>query len=578
MHGDESGLAVIGQVVTFLAATSLLVPAFRRIGLSAVMAFLVVGVMIGPAGLGRFAEDAPWIASFTFQDLGPAQKLAELGVVFLLFVIGLEVSLDRLWAMRRLVFGFGTSQLVLTAVVITAIAYAFGNPFNVSAVTGLAFALSSTAIVLQLLRERRSIAGPVGRAAFSVLLWQDLAVVPILFLVGGLSARASVDEPADLTTVLWSLLAAVLAIAAIVVVGRYLLRPLFRWTASVDSREVFVATVLLVIIGAAVAAEAAGLSMALGAFLAGLLLAETEFRHEVETDVEPFKGLLLGLFFVVVGMQIDLALVLAEPFRLFIGIVGLFIVKGAILLPLAHWFGMPWPRAIELSLLLGQAGEFAFVVVAVATEGAIYSRATSGYMMFVIAASIFLTPLVARLGEEIAARFEKTGGDRPDGLNEASGHVIVAGYGRVGQLIGGILQDEEIPHAALDNDADLVVALRKKGWPVHFGNAVRKDVLAAMGTARAAAIVVTMNDPELVERVVMVARSSWPHVKVYARARDIAQSRRLRIAGAAFAGPETIEATLQLGEALLAGLGMPDEAVTRVIHQWREVERAETLV
>jgi len=579
MHTHSIDFGVLLQILVFLGATSLLTPAFRKAGLSAVMAFLLIGMLAGPHGVGRLAGEAPWLAAVTIQDAEATRGLAEFGVVFLLFVIGLEVSSERLWALRRFVLGLGLAQVLLTAGVVGAIALAFGSGAPVAAITGLAFGLSSTAVVLQILGERRQLAGPVGRAGFSILLLQDLAVVPILFVVAAISAEAAGDSPVGPLGVAGAFGAAVLAIGAIVLGGRYLAKPLFRWAAAGGSREVFLATALLVVIGAAALAQAAGLSMALGAFLAGLLLAETEFRHEIETDLEPFKGLLLGLFFVTVGLRIDPAVILAQPLQVFAGLVGLILVKAAVLAPLARVFGLSWPKAFELALLLGQAGEFGFVILAAAREGGAYPAALADYMLLLIALSLFFTPLLAWAGLRLRQALEREdGAPGPEAPLDATGHVVIAGYGRVGQALGDMLQAQRVGHIALDTDAELVSGLRQRGWPVHFGDASRKEVLSAVGAERAAAIVVTMDDAPAVERIVAAVRAAWPHAPVFARARDPEQAGRLHRLGAAFASPETTEATLQLGEALLGGLGVPDEAARRIIDERREAERVKTLV
>ncbi len=572
MNETHDMAEIVLPSVVFLAATSLLVPTFRKAGLSAVMAFLIIGILIGPNVLGQLPDQIPWTQILVLDPEGPAQWLAELGVVFLLFAIGLEVSTTRLWTLRRLVLGFGVAQVATTALVVGLVALWFGNAVSVAAVIGLAFALSSTAVVLQLLGERRQIAGTVGKAAFSVLLLQDLAVIPILFATEALGAGAAA-EGTDLGALAVALAAALAAMAGILIAGRFLLRPLFRWVASIGSREVFVAAVLLVVVSAALAAEAAGLSMALGAFLAGLLLAETEFRHEIEADLEPFKGLLLGLFFVTVGMQIDLGQVWAAPLQILVGVVGLVMIKAAILVPLGRAFGLSWPQAVEVGFLLAQAGEFAFVIVTTAARGGAIPAETADYMLVVIAVSLFLTPVAASLGAILAKRMTRASATTisPDDT-ALSGHVVIAGYGRVGQALGDLLQQQEIPHVALENDVAAVGELRKRGWPVHFGDASRKEVLATVGAGNAAAIVVTMNASEAVERVVTAIRAAWPHVPVFARARDPVQARRLHMAGAAFASPETIEATLQLGDALLNHLGVPDETVRRVIDEKRQSE------
>jgi CPA2 family monovalent cation:H+ antiporter-2 len=574
MEHGSGGSEVIVQALVFLAATCVLIPALKKARISTVMGFLFIGVAMGPHVLGQLAHNWPWLAAFELESDEPTLLLAELGVVFLLFVIGLEVSAERLWALRRYVFGLGLLQVVLSAAAITVVAMMFGNVFTIAAVIGLAFALSSTALVLQLLRERSQIATPVGRASFSILLMQDLMVVPILFLVAALSPGANPfgDQVGA------ALLTGLLSLGAIVLAGRLLLRPLFRWVAAADSREIFIAAAFLAAIGMAVASEMAGLSAALGAFLAGLLLAETEFRHQIETDLEPFKDLLLGLFFVTVGMQIDISLLLREPLLIAIGVLGLFALKAAIIAPVARVFGLSWPRAVQTALLLGQAGEFAFVVVAAARAGGAIPEDTAAYMLIVSALSIFVTPIVAALGARAARALSgpPVSAPPPDAALE-SGHVVIAGFGRVGQTLADILSAQEISHIGIEGETALVAELRKEGRPVHYGDAANAQTLASVGAANAAAIVVTINDAEAVERIVGEARRAWPHIPIYARARDGEHARRLHAAGATLASPDSIEAALQLGEALLNGVGIPDDVSRRIINERREAEVAKAI-
>jgi CPA2 family monovalent cation:H+ antiporter-2 len=564
---------VVTQTLIFLAASCVVIPALRKARLSAVMGFLLIGVAMGPHVLGRLADAWPWLHEFELEAYEPTRVLAELGVIFLLFIIGLEVSFDRLWALRRYVFGLGAAQIALTALAIGALALTFGNDFAGATVLGLAFSLSSTAIVLQLLRERRQVTTSVGRASFSVLLLQDLMVVPILFAVAALSTQSNAFAAHQVPT---ALLTALVSLAIILLVGRLVLRPLFRWVAGANSREIFVAAALLSAIGMAAAAQAAGLSLALGAFLGGLLLAETEFRHQIETDLDPFKDLLLGLFFVTVGMQIDVPLLLREPLLIAASVLGLFALKAAIIAPLARAFGLSWPRAIETAFLLGQAGEFAFVVIGAANAGHVIPEATGEFMLLVTALSIFVTPVFAALGARIAARFQQTPSPPPEAESE-SGHVVIAGFGRVGQTLADLLASQEIAHVAVEADAKAVKALRAEGRPVHFGDASNRQVLQSVGAGAAAAIVVTINDAEGAERIVSEARRAWPHIPIYARARDAEHARRLHAVGAALASPDSIEAALQLGEALLNGIGVPDELARRIIDDRREAEVARAL-
>jgi CPA2 family monovalent cation:H+ antiporter-2 len=553
------------EVMVFLFAAGIVVPVFG---------FLVVGLAIGPHGVARFAEGLPWLHYFLITDLEGVRPLAELGVVFLLFMIGLELSLDRLWAMRRKVFGMGGTQIVATGTVIAVIAWLFDNPLSIAVVLGAGFALSSTAIVMQLLAENRRLGTETGRASFAILLCQDLAVLPILFLVGVFAAKS--DAPV-LAAFAWAIGEALIAIAAILAIGSLVLRPVFRFVGSTASREMFLALVLLVIVGTALATEQFGLSMALGAFLAGLLFAETEYRHQVEVDIEPFKGLLLGLFFVSVGMSIDLAQVAAKPIWLIAAVFGLYLIKSPIVYVLARLFGEPRPVALEVGLLLGQGGEFAFLVVGMAYGLGLMPNDTAQFMLIVTGITMIATPPVAHIARKLARAVESReadGGqhdtDIPAGL---SGHVIVVGYGRVGQMLGSVLDSLELPHVGLDNDASLVARYRAAGAGTFYGDASRPDMLRKLGVDRAAALVVTMDSPQTAEHVVATARQHWPELLIYARARDRAHAARLVNRGASHVIPETVEVSLQMGEMVLMGVGVPDEAARRIIEARRQAEQ-----
>jgi CPA2 family monovalent cation:H+ antiporter-2 len=562
------------EVMVFLFAAGIVVPLVRRLRVSPVFGFLVVGLAIGPHGVARFAEGLPWLHYFLITDLEGVRPLAELGVVFLLFMIGLELSLDRLWAMRRKVFGMGGTQIVATGTVIAVIAWLFDNPLSIAVVLGAGFALSSTAIVMQLLAENRRLGTETGRASFAILLCQDLAVLPILFLVGVFAAKS--DAPV-LAAFAWAIGEALIAIAAILAIGSLVLRPVFRFVGSTASREMFLALVLLVIVGTALATEQFGLSMALGAFLAGLLFAETEYRHQVEVDIEPFKGLLLGLFFVSVGMSIDLAQVAAKPIWLIAAVFGLYLIKSPIVYVLARLFGEPRPVALEVGLLLGQGGEFAFLVVGMAYGLGLMPNDTAQFMLIVTGITMIATPPVAHIARKLARAVESReadGGqhdtDIPAGL---SGHVIVVGYGRVGQMLGSVLDSLELPHVGLDNDASLVARYRAAGAGTFYGDASRPDMLRKLGVDRAAALVVTMDSPQTAEHVVATARQHWPELLIYARARDRAHAARLVNRGASHVIPETVEVSLQMGEMVLMGVGVPDEAARRIIEARRQAEQ-----
>lgn len=404
-HADQ--IPYFREIVIFLAAAGIIVPVFHRLKLSPVLGFLTIGILIGPYGLALFADRVSWLAYITIGDIEGVRLLAEFGVIFLLFMIGLDLSLKRLWQMKRMVFGFGLAQVLVSAVVIGAIALAFGNAPPAAIILGACLALSSTAIVMQLLIEAHRTATPVGRASFAVLLMQDLAVVPILFLVGVLAATAKgADEGSLLLQLGQTLATAAITIAVIVVAGRRLLSPLYRSVGAAKSPELFMALTLLVVIAMAAATGAAGLSMALGAFLAGLLLAESEYRHAVEVSIEPFKGLLLGLFFMSVGMGIDIRIALDDGIWIIASVIGLFALKSIIAGTLALLFGVARPAALEAGLLLGQGGEFAFVVVGLASGLGLLPPDVSQFMLLVVSLSMLATPFIAQYGRRLALKLE----------------------------------------------------------------------------------------------------------------------------------------------------------------------------
>ncbi len=563
------------EVMIFLVAAGIVVPLVRRLGMSPVFGFLVVGLAIGPHGVARFADALPWLRYAVITDLAGVRPLAELGVVFLLFMIGLELSLDRLWSMRRRVFGLGGAQVIVTGAVIAVIASFFDNTLATAVVLGAAFALSSTAIVMQLMSENRRLGTATGRTSFAILLCQDLAVLPILFLVGAFAAQS---DASVLVAFAWAIGQALVAVAAILAIGRLVLRPVFRFVGSTASREMFLAFVLLVIVGTALATEQVGLSMALGAFLAGLLFAETEYRHEIGVDIEPFKGLLLGLFFVSVGMSIDITQVAAKPLWLIASVFGLYLVKSPIVYALARLFGEPRPVALEAGLLLGQGGEFAFLVIGMAYGLGLMPNDTAQFMLIVTGMTMIVTPPVAHVARRLAHAAETQEADRgqrdTDIPSSLSGHVIVVGYGRVGQMLGSVLTSQTLPYIGLDVDANLVARFRAAGAGILYGDASRPDMLRRFGVDRAAALVVTMDSPDAAEQVVETARRHWPDLVIYARARDRAHGARLIARGASHVIPETIEASLQLGEMVLMGVGVPDQAARRVIEARRQAEQA----
>jgi CPA2 family monovalent cation:H+ antiporter-2 len=563
------------DALVVLGTAGIVVPLVRRFGLSPVLGYLGAGAALGPLGIGSFMDKAPWLYWFTVVDPKNVSGLAELGIVFLLFLIGLELSYQRLVTMRRLVFGLGSLQVVIASAVIGGIAALAGNTPAASVIIGSCLALSSTAIVIEVISNQRRMSTAVGRTSFSILLAQDIAVVPILLFVSILAnGRGSV-----ITGLTLAIANAALAIGLIAVLGRLLLRPLLRFVASVDSSELFVAAILFVIVGSAVAAGLAGLSMALGAFVAGLLLAETEFRKLIETTIEPFKGLLLGLFFFTVGMSIDFREIAREPVWLLSCAVGLVVVKAALIAGLARLFRVSWPSAIETGLLLGPGGEFAFVVIGVATAYELVTAGAGSFTLALTSLTMALVPLLAILGRRVGDRLERRKGLEPELTVPppagSSGHAIVIGHGRVGQIVCDMLERHRFPFLATDSDPAAVTQYRKRGRQVYYGDATNLAFLRSCGLMDSKAVIVTIHTQAAIDEIVHAVRSLRPELLIVSRARDAAHARHLYAVGVTDAVPETIEASLQLSEAVLVGLGLPAGPVIASIHEKRDEFRHE---
>lgn len=560
------------DAVVFLVAAGLVIPVVKRFRISPVLGFLLIGLAIGPHGLARFGEEYSWLRYLVIADTEGVYALAELGVVFLLFMIGLELSFERLWGMRRLVFGMGSAQILVTGVIIGGIAWAFGNTVQTSVLLGSCLALSSTAVVIQLLIEQGRFGTTVGRGAFAILLAQDIAVVPILFLVGTFGAHLGASVALELGLALGQ---ALIAIVVILGVGRLIVRPVLRFVGAAESPELFMAVTLLAIIATATATHTAGLSAALGAFLAGLLLAESEYRHEIEVNVEPFKGLLLGLFFMSVGMGIDLTEILNDPIWVVLSIVGLFMLKSAVTAVVARLYRFAWPHAMEIGLLLGQGGEFAFVVVGLAMAFELLPPATAQFMLIVVGGTMFLTPLVARLargvGEALVTGNQSMDDESLELAPDLSGHVIIVGYGRTGQLLAGLLNQQQTPHLALDLDAERVAKLSAAGVPIQLGDASRAVMLEKANFRRAAALAICTDDPGATERILITARRVAPDTPIVVRARDSDHAAKLLASGADRVVPELLESGLQLGHVLLEVIGLPSAAARDLIEAHRVV-------
>ncbi|MGI4721611.1 MAG: cation:proton antiporter [Janthinobacterium lividum] len=580
---EQHAFPFLREILLFLVLSGILIPTLQRLRINQVVGFLAAGTLVGPFGLGLLAGELPWLAFLTFPREQGIAVLAEVGVLFLMFMIGLELSAARLWAMRRWVFGAGTLQVVASAALIGgALLLAGGLDGSTALVVGLVLSLSSTAVVMQLLAQQQATGSALGQAAFAILMLQDLAVVPILLLIGALGGNGGADSGDGVALLaLITLAKAALAIALIYLVGGRVVHKLFRSFAEHRQPDVFMALILLSTFGIAGLSAAAGLSMALGALIAGLLLAETEFKHEVELMIEPFKGLLMGLFFMTVGMSIDTRQILAAPLLLAALVAGLVLLKALVVATLLRIGGQPWRRAVEGGLLLGQGGEFAFVAIGYAVTSQVLDPALGARIMLVVGLSLFITPMLARLGRAIGARQAGAGREPPEGdrqaLASARGRIVIAGFGRVGQQLAKLLGEQNIPFVAFECDAKLVSKLHAEGKPVYFGNASRPELLRHVHAQDAPAIVLTMDHPASALQAVRGIRREFPHVPLFVRSRDEKHARALRLAGASVVVPETLEASLQLSAFVLEAVGLDERLVDGIVDHERAVAAARLL-
>ncbi|MGH8594170.1 MAG: monovalent cation:proton antiporter-2 (CPA2) family protein [Gammaproteobacteria bacterium] len=553
-------MSLIQQIAIFLAAAVLMVPLFKRLGLGAVLGYLVAGVLIGPSGFG------------VISDVTAIYHFSEFGVVLLLFIIGLELQPSRLWVLRRSVFGLGSAQVLITGGVLAVAGVAFGLEAKAAIIAGLGLSLSSTAFVLQILAEKNQLTTRHGRESFAILLFQDLAVIPLLALLPLLGVTEAQAAPANM----WlSMAQALLVIVVVIAGGRLLLRPVFKAVAASRSQEIFTAAALLVVIATALLMELAGLSMALGAFLAGVLLADSEYRHALEADLDPFKGLLLGLFFIAVGMSANLGLIGAHPMQVMGLVLGLMSVKFLVLFVLGTFSGAGTDSARHLGIALAQGGEFAFVLFSVATSYQVMTSALSELLVVVVSLSMAATPLLFALNEKVIAKWltQETPPEY-DRIVEPENKVIIAGFGRFGQIVARVLRTRKIAFTAMEASPAQVDFVRRFGNKIYYGDASRLDLLRAAHAEKAEIFVLAIDDIEASLKTAETVRRHFPKLAVYARARNRYHAYKLMDLGAKLVSRETFLSSLDLARQVLQGLGVSATDASRSVAMFRKHDEA----
>jgi CPA2 family monovalent cation:H+ antiporter-2 len=534
---------ILYDVLIFLVAAVVVVPAFRRLRTSPVLGYLAAGILIGPHGLA------------VIRDSESAHTLAEFGVVFLLFMIGLEFSVERLRSLGRYVFGLGALQVTVTGCLIGGVAWALGATEEAAIIIGGGLALS-------------------GNISFAVLLFQDLAIVPLLMLVTLLGE----GEGPFISAIGFAVVKAAVALVLVVGVGRLILRPVYRIIAETRSSELFVATTLLVVLGTGWLMSLVGISMVLGAFLAGALLSETEYRHQVEADIRPFRGILLGLFFITVGMSIDITLIQSEWAQITLLVIGLMVGKSIVTAALCRGFGLPVGDSVRVGLLLSQGGEFGFILFLTASALGLLATEATQILLASVALTMVATPVMAYAGSQFSsflARREKVSVAGVEQIGEdLHDHVLIAGFGRVGQTVAKIFSAGGISYVALDLDATRIEACRAKGMPVFFGDASLIEILNSAGASRARGAVVTIDQPATADRIVAALREFFPDLPIFVRAQDLVHGRRLETEGATQAVPETLEASLQLGAIAMTSMGASSDEVMGIIQKLRNDDYA----
>ena len=564
MQGDF-GTSGYSDALVILGAAGIVIPAFARLRISPVIGFILVGMIVGPSGLGGLTDEFRWLNYLTISNSHAIDPFAELGIILLLFAIGLELSFRRLVAMRKMVFGIGAAELFGGAVLIGGALYVIGQPAQSAVALGFALAMSSTALVLPI----AGTTSPVGRAALAMLLFEDLALVPLLFLFGTAAAGAATG----MLDVLWK---GALVIAGLLLIGRLVLPALFAQAARTKSPELFLAVSLLVVILASLATGAVGLSPILGALLAGVLIAETEYRSEVEVVTAPFRGLALGIFLITVGMRIDFRQLVEIWPELLLALTGVLLVKALVTSALLRMSGSRVGVAAETGLLMASPSETTLILLGAAAATGVIARDTATFWQAVTAVGLTITPLLAKLGRLAARRVDPQAMDLP-GDGATKGRTIVFGFGRVGRMVADMLREHKKPYLAVDSDIDNVMAARESGYPILFGDVSRNDLVEKLKLGDASALVLTMDDPVLVARLARRLRGTFPELAIIARARDTEQAARLYEAGVTDAVPETLEASLQLSEAVLVDIGVAMGPVIASIHEKRSELRSEIM-
>ena len=556
----------LSDALVILGAAGIVIPAFARLRISPIIGFILVGIIAGPSGLGALTGQYPWLNTITITDREAIEPFAEFGIILLLFAIGLELSFKRLVAMRKSVFGVGAAEMIGNAMLIGAGLMAMGNSFTASALLGLALAMSSTALVLPIAGTR----SPVGRAAFSMLLFEDLALVPLVIVFASIGGTGGM---AELVGVAWK---AVLLIAVMLVAGRLLLPPLFAQAARTKSPELFQAVSLLTVILASLATRGIGLSPIIGALIAGVLIAETEYRNEVEMITAPLRGLALGVFLITVGMSLDLGSIIGNWSQVLGALALVLVIKTLVTGVLLRMSGSRPGVAAETGLLMASPSETTLILLGAGAAAGLINPEAAGFWLVVTALGLTITPLLAKLGRIAARRVDRGSVEAVD-EGAAAGKTVIFGFGRVGRMVADMLREHDRPYLAVENDIDSVLAAREEGYDVLFGDVGRRELVERLDVSQAAALVLTMDDPVLVVRLARILREQYPELPIVARARDTDHAGRLYKAGVTDAVPETLEASLQLSEAVLVDIGLAMGPVIASIHEKRSQLRSEIM-